>query len=355
MRWTRSFTVIELLVAAALTALLAALVLAAVSGLLNQWNRATGRLGAAAQARLVLDQLDQDLQGAILRTDGDVWLAVTVLPGTGLSGQWKPAAVAAQAKPGNTHPRTLNLAAPLLEEARFGVAGVWLRYFTTKPDTNADAAELSAPVAVGWQIIRRNVTANSASPQRYLLFRAEVRRTRTPGGAPGTFEAGYNLDPAAEPATPYMNANGTAGDPGNLLRPPLGAAFADHVIDFGVRLFVREPGGLRLIFPAQPAAENAAPAGGVLSAAAPPSLETQHLACSVTPAAGDYYRHAFPDVIDVMLRVLTEEGARTIAACESGRLQPPGGVAAGDYWWTLAEANSYVFTARIFLQSHASP
>ena len=145
------------------------------------------------------------------------------------------------------------------------MAGVWLRFFTTKPDTNASADDLSAPVAVGYQLIRQHVTSSAASEQRYLLFRSEVRRTRTSGGAPGTFEAGYNLDPAASPATPYLSPNATAGDPGNLLRAPLGSVLADNVIDFGVRLYVREAGGLRLIFPARPTGQGAPPATGELS------------------------------------------------------------------------------------------
>ena len=341
------FTLVELLVAAILTALLSAIGLAVLSGVVNHWSRSAGRLRAAAQAHLALDQIAQDLESAIFRADGNVWLAVTVLPDTGLSGQWKPATVPTQGKPGNTHARTLSLTVPSLEKARFGVAGVWLRFFTTKLDTGVSTSNLSAPVAVGYQIIRQHVTSSPASEQRYLLFRAEVRRSRTAGGAPGVFEAGYDLDPLAAPATPYMAAGGTSGDPGNLLRPPLGAVLADNVIDFGVRLYRKESGGMRLIFPARPATVGAAPASGELSSAAPPSAETQHLACSTAPAADDHYRHAFPDVAEVMLRVLTDEGARLVAACEAGHLQPPAGVAAADYWWSLAEARSQVFTRRI--------
>jgi hypothetical protein len=110
---------------------------------------------------------------------------------------------------------------------------------------------------------------------------------------------------------------------------------------------VRESGDLRLIFPARRAAFGAVPVSGTLSTASPPSVETQHLACSTTPATDDYYRHAFPEVVDVMIRVLTDEGARLVAAFEAGRLQPPAGVDPGDHWWTLAEAHSQVFTERI--------
>jgi len=109
-----------------------------------------------------------------------------------------------------------------------------------RPDSNASATELPAPIAVGYQIIRQNVTSSATSEQRYLLFRAEVRRTKTTSGAAGVFESGYDLDLAASPATAYMSPSGTTGDPGNLLRPPLGSALVDNVIDIGVRLYVRE-------------------------------------------------------------------------------------------------------------------
>ena len=347
MKAGRAFTLAELLVAAVLAALLALMVVAVMAQVLEQWNRTTARGTVAAEARLVLDQLAGDLQGAILRADGGACLVVSVLPDARLSGLWRPAAVPAQGKPGNEHPHTLDLAVPALDQARFGVAGVWLRLFTTKSDTGAGDANLPAPVAVGWQMVRRSVTSSPTAEQRYLLFRSEVRRTATAGGAPGTFEAGYDLDPAAVPPTPYQTANGTAGDPGNLIRPPLGAAFADNVIDFGMRLYVREGVHLRLIFPARPATRGGAPVVGALTAETPPSAETEHRARRSQPAADDYYRHAFPDTADIMIRVLTEEGARIVAAYEAGRLRPPDGVAAADYWWTLAEAHSEVFMRRV--------
>jgi Tfp pilus assembly protein PilE len=346
-----SFTLIEVLVAAALTAVLAALALAAVSGVMSHWNRTAGRLATAAEARLVLEQLAQDLQGAIFRADGNVWLAVAVQADTNLSGQWRAAARPSQAKPGNAHPGTLALAAPSIEEARFGVAGVWLRFFTTKLDTGAGATELSTPVAIGYQIIRQNVTASATSEQRYMLFRAEVRRTRAGGGAAGTFEAGYDLNPETVPATFYQTPSGTAGDPGNLIRPPLGSVLADNVIDFGVRLCLREGGDLRLVFPAAPATAGSMPVGGVLTNATPPAIETRHLVMSTGPAADDYYRHAFPDVVEVMIRMLDDAGARLLAAYEAGRLQPPIGVTPADYWWMLAETHSQVFTRRIAIAS----
>jgi hypothetical protein len=337
--------------AASITAMLATVLLMVAATAMSHWDRTTGRLRSAAAARQALDRLEQDLEGAIFRADGSVWLAATVLPDTTLSGQWRSASTGPLGKPGNTNRGTLDLGASDIADARFGVAGVWLRFFTTRADTNASAAELPAPIAVGYQIIRQNVTSSATSEQRYLLFRAEVRRTLSPGGGIGVFEAGYDLDPAASPATPYMTSSGTTGDPGNLLRPPLGAALLDNVIDFGVRFYVREKGDLRLVFPATPASTGAAPAAGAPTQATPPAAGTEHLARFALPVPNDAYRNAFPEVADIMLRVLDDEGARLLGAYEAGRLRQPAGISAADDWWAVALPHSQVFTRRVIVRS----
>jgi len=148
-----------------------------------------------------------------------------------------------------------------------------------------------------------------------------------------------------------MTPSGTAGDPGNLLRPPLGSALVDNVIDFGVRLYVREGGNLRLVFPATAAPVGGAPAGGTPAQTVPPSTETEHLAKAVSPAANDAYGHAFPNIAEVMVRVLDDEGARLLAAYEAGRLHSPTGISSADYWWILAMAHSQVLTRRVAIAS----
>ena len=44
---------------------------------MDHWDRSAGRLRVAAEARLGLDQIEQDLQAAIFRADGNVWLAAS--------------------------------------------------------------------------------------------------------------------------------------------------------------------------------------------------------------------------------------------------------------------------------------
>src|SRR5688500_1174362 len=88
----RGFTLVELLVAAGITALRAGFIAVIVRNVSTVWARAGNRLGTDAQARIVLDQLQVDLQGALYRDDGNVWLAADVLNTTGNSGFWQIAA-----------------------------------------------------------------------------------------------------------------------------------------------------------------------------------------------------------------------------------------------------------------------
>ena len=125
----------------------AGVIVGLISTTLAHWNRTQGTLTTESQARLVLDRLEQDLQGAWYRDDGNVWLAATVQAESSASGIWvngtKPVAT------------SLNHAAANLADARFGLAGVWLRFFTTTQGANPAAGDAAAPVAVSYQLIRR--------------------------------------------------------------------------------------------------------------------------------------------------------------------------------------------------------
>jgi type II secretory pathway pseudopilin PulG len=289
---------IELLVAASITVILAGLMLTVVVSALNSWNRSHGVLEAEAQARQTLDQLASDLQGAIYRNDGNVWLAAAVEDNTATSGGlWRDAS-------NHPKPSSVNLGPGLLADARFGIAGVWLRFVTTRPAATQSATEPVAPVAVAYQLIRR-IPNDVSGDAHYLLFRSEV--------APSvTFSGGYNLDPAANVA--YATT---------LKQPDKLSFIADNVIDFGVRLYSRgaTTGALTPIFPVS-------------------NADLTHLA-SEPPTGADIAKR-FPDVADVMIRVLTTEGVRQIQALENNASD-------GRDWWAIATANSKVFTRRIAL------
>ncbi|MBM3855276.1 MAG: prepilin-type N-terminal cleavage/methylation domain-containing protein, partial [Verrucomicrobia bacterium] len=167
----RGFTLVELLVAAGITAAIAGFIAIIVMNVSSTWSRASTRLGADAQARILLDQLQLDLQGALFREDGNVWLAADLLNGSsgGATGLW-------QIAPRNPKPvggLSLDLTATRadlraedrgrLERSRYGTAGVWLRFFTTSRGTNTSTATMSSPAAVGYQIIRRFTATNPAN------------------------------------------------------------------------------------------------------------------------------------------------------------------------------------------------
>ncbi len=322
MRPQNGFTLLELLVAAAITLVLAGIMLSVTAGALAAWRRAQGAPDNSAAANLALDLLERDLQSALLRNDTHVWLASDVInsPAQVATHGWF---VAGSIKPAGTQSQQLlpTGPAPQVEDARFGLSGCWLRFFTGKPDTNGTGRDLSAPSAVGYQILRRRIGATGGEA-RYRLYRADVRQTASSSGRPGTFQSGYDITLGN-----YAAASTTQGDAGTVLTPALADALADNVVDFGLWFYVRTPGGdLRRVYPATNA----------------------DLSWRV-PQAG-----MVPQVADVMLRVLTQDGATQINAIESGLVTRPAIYATdADWWWAIALANSSVFTRRIELKGGA--
>ncbi|MGH7943471.1 MAG: PulJ/GspJ family protein [Opitutaceae bacterium] len=352
------FTVLELLVAAGITALLAGFIAVIVQNISVVWARAGNRLGTDAQARIVLDQLQLDLQGALYRDDGNTWFAADVLNTTGNSGLWQ----AAGRNPKPATSLSLQMTAPDIANARFGVAGIWLRFFTTSRGTNtaSNAASISAPAAVGYQLIRRFTATNPANLNTaYLLHRTEVRPGASGTGGslrPGVLESGYDITAAAYSGAGSTSNNGSnAADPLAIRIPGgarvLDAVVADNVIDLGVRCYVRDaaqPGGLRLIFPAN--------ATGGLSNATNMPLRGKLPSNTPTTIANDDHLTLFPDVIDVMVRILTDHGAALIANIE--RVQTPALTVPAKYnsnvqewWWGVAQENSRIYTRRIVVNA----
>ncbi len=328
----RAFTLVELLVASGVTVLLVGFIVAVVSNVSGFWTRSSGRLSTESQARYALDQLTLDLQSAQFRDNGATWLAASVSANTATSTLWNTTGtITANLKPATAAGTALAYRAPNIADATFGPAGTWLRFFTTKRGANitTDATTLSSPVAVGWQIVRRASAANAGnSDRRYFLHRTEV--------APAaTLNTGFDITAAAYAGAAAQSGNtGAIGTPRSVRTPQdLGAIAAENVIDFGVFLYTQSA----------PAAGSAA-----LIRIFPSAAETTHLA-TAPPRVG-VSNAQFPEIGDVMIRVLTDEGATLIAAYEAGRLTPPAGRTNAQYWWDLALAHSQVFTRRVTLR-----
>lgn len=355
------FTILELVVAVGITALIAGFGVAALSGVSGFWSRSTGRISAESQARYVLDQLATDLQSALYQDDGKTWMAATIPANTTSNTLWSNANTTGTAiKPANT---AAGVGAPSLQaiangnladnsstSPRFGVAGTWLRFFTSKRGTNATtnatvtAENVSAPTAVSYQILRRASTATANNlDRRYFFHRAEVRPTGTGTGANqlGTLQVGFDItaaayQPASSSGTPPVRS------PSEIKFPTLNTVLAENVIDFGVRLYIYVPSDTT----GQPVLTQIFPSSNTDLA------HTATLPPRVLNSANNY-TNCFPEVVDVMVRVLTDEGARILAGYEAApqRLLLPAGSGrtAQQYWWDLAIANSQVFTRRIVL------
>src|SRR5882724_494018 len=321
---TRGITLVEVLVAAAVTLLLAGLLLAVASNLLIAWGRATGSLEAEGQADIVLDQLARDLEATVSRADAQAWFVATVQndqSGAGDAGMtnedWPTGA-----KPGGLGSLLLEPGSGELADAHFGQAGVWLRFFTTQPDANDQPANRSVPRAVAYQLVRRR----NGGQYVYQLYRSQVR----PSGASSTFGAGYSLFAPA-----YTTPSGVAQNPGNVRRPNAQYLIGNNIIDFGMRVWARATDGSRvLVFPS-------GIAGGHSLVATTDSTTTP------IGYAGKPVTRTFPATIDIMVRVLSPDGKTAISNLEAGFTQPPPNASAADFWWRVAEAHSSVFVRRI--------
>lgn len=322
----RGFTLLELLVAVTITLLLAGLILSVTASVLNLWRRTQGGFSAATEAKLAMDLLERDLGSAVCRRDNGNWLAATVAADVnGVTNHGWITTGSLVLKPGTADSLRL-LPDPdargerRIADARFGLSGTWLRFI----GVNADAGG-SVPVAIAYQIARRpvtgSVTTTNPAPRRYTLYRSIVATATT-------FAAGNNITAAA-----YGSSSSTPGSQraaSTITNPVTLDALAANVVDFGVWLYVRNSdGSLRRIFPLT-------------------NADLAHVAVGSASPADD---SRMPEAADVMLRILSEEGATRIENIETGKVTRPAQYASdAEWWWAVAEANSRVFVRRVLIE-----
>jgi len=359
----RGFTVLELIVAVSVTAVLSGMLLLISRQVLETQTVSSAELERNQIAHFVLDQIQEDLQCALYRNDGNVWMAMNLLNESDNSGSWIEPKKSSFAKPPLNSLRIIESDWPsdALQDAeidslgqgpfaksRFGLAGTWLRFFTQSPELDPQAKGDGAARAVSYQIIRYGITGSSNSRKRYHLFRSDV-------SAKNTFEAGYNLHPEndswygsdASNISVDPNFLGTPRVPSTLINPvieeggdylPTSFSLATNIIDFGIRAYHLEKnsfgtGNLVQIFP--PIDQDSP--GNLL---AEEFLATSHIPYQVIT---DPTFYLFPDVVDVMVRVLSEEGARILESFENGDFPNMEEVD----WWSIAEEHSKVYFRRI--------
>jgi len=346
-----AFTIIELLVAVAVTALLVTFMVTVTTNVLSAWNRSSGVLTSGNQARVILDQLSQDLQGAVIRRGPDVMFAASLQESPPAIADRPPGAEwIANSKPNSVIVGAGVSASPLLSDTRFGQAGVWLRFFTTPSDNTEVSGSIplqntSAPRAVAYQLSRVKVGSATSEQISYRLYRSEVRPSHDLPvfAARSVFALGYDLFGANAYNQPTNTNSGhnftgttdNGGEPGSIRKPDNNQMIGNDVIDFGVRLFERNAtGDLIEIFPVdRRVGSNVVP----VFAATTDTAKRDPFNSTVTHSFG------YPAVAEVFVRILSQEGVRQLTAFELGLLE---GV-----WWDIAIQHSQVYTRRIEIKS----
>ncbi len=265
----------------AVTSVIAIFVISFGSSLTSLVKTSGSDVTVALDASFALDTIATDLENAVFLELGSPMLAVsalshsTTIPGEfdrTLSGFWQDATMSGRPTDLDFNPAT----------DHYGWAGSWLRFFTTAPSMNA----------VGYQIIRREAF-DDTSGEIYALYRAVVRNDHT-------LVAGYDITDVAYGVIPPDSTSTVQA--GRITKPTRTLILQENVIDFGVRLYVYEseaitsldsPKGLRLIYPSTDFE--------TLS-----SGDREHVAST---AVGTTWSDRYPDVVEIFIRVLSEEGA----------------------------------------------
>ena len=354
------FTILELLVAVSVTALLAAMLLNITSQVVTTQSQASGDLETNQVAQFILDRIQEDLQCAISRNDGNVWMAAKILTSEDNSGSWVRAN--SVAKPEDESKRVFfddwsDVAWPddnkgkedkelaeanqqgSLIESRFGIGGTWLRFFTQAPELDPKVTNKGGIRAIAYQVVRYGLTGATTSRPRYQLFRSDV-------STENTFAANFNLHPTDGFYNSQSNDNFRSAriienpiSNGSQNESPTSFSLASNIIDFGIRAYIYQKnsqgtGFLKQIFPKTETLNHD-----------DELLASTHPDYRMNPSDASY--NSFPEVIDVMIRVLTSEGESAINALEEGLTPVPEGFEEGEYWWEIAEKNSEVYTRRI--------
>lgn len=307
-----AFTLVEVLTASALALLLLAALAGAVMRMGEDGRRLGDHIDRGGRVRLVLDQISTDMQSIVVQQDSNNWLAIDILDQPGNSGLWlnapgqKPADLSLELNP-RSKPDKQGIEWALPEDYRFGMGGMWLRFFTTAAERELleDGKVVPGDVnAVGYQLIRRAMpgagSINSASGS-YQLFRSLVR-------ADETFRAGYQIENYAGAAT--------AGSPGELKSPSEDSLICDNILDIGI--IVHEMNAEQKYVQAFP-------------------MRHKSLPPLKNPRQYRVPRDGIPAAIEVMIRVISLSGSRELRSAEAAGINP-------DAWWQLAKRHSRVYS-----------
>ena len=299
------FTILELLIATAVSVILLGLFLTVSTNILDAWGSSRDSLSSNAKARIILDTLSSDLESAILREDSGVWLACDVLETTTNSGRWESST---PQKPTGSASLQIDLEDPNLNanDYRFGVAGSWIRFLASPVDASesGDGGDVNA---IAYQLIRRKPHSRSSDlDEGYHLYRSVVR-------------ADHTLDEVLEDEGYYIDAfDGPSyeGQAGEIVAPRNDSSLiARDVVDFGIAFYApNATGRLEAIYP-----------------------------LTSSPTSFRIPQDGFPSSAEIFVRILEEEGAKRLNAYERGLIPTDD----PDFWWNTVNEFSSVYTQRV--------
>ncbi len=275
----QGFTLIELIAALSITVLIGYFFISIGGDFVDTWDHVGDSVARETEARSALDTIARDLESAFFRDGSDIMFAVDGLSdNTNAGAKWESGA--AERPSGTGYDPTNH---------QYGWAGCWVRLISASPSLNA----------VGYQIIRSTIKDGVGTP-RYMLYRNVVLHENLVANAETSI--GYDLSDLAYTSN------------GDVVTPSRSNILAMNVVDFGVRLYIYDasgggdpsgddaPDGLRLIFPADGSSELVSDVSGMSHAA--------------STFAGTNYSQRYPDVVEVFVRVLSEDGAGQLSEIE---------------------------------------
>ncbi len=307
----KAFTLIELVVALAVTAVIGFFFISIGRDFANAWDNFGDSVARETEARAALDIIARDFESAYFLEGSDHMFAVDVLGDDSNTGsKWEGASAG---RPISSGFDTAN--------HEYGWAGCWVRLITASPTLNA----------VGYQIIRSTIRDSVGTP-RYMLYRNATLAKDT---VDNIQTYGMNLSSSV-----YTTGGGASAiTRSNIL--------AVNVVDFGVRLYIYEPAsspdypdpsdvdapdGLRLIFPANSSSR--------LETTIPSTLQHQG-----STFVGATYGDRYPDVVEVFIRVLSQNGADEISVMEEG--------GSNATWEEIVENNSRLYRRYIVVRGRS--
>lgn len=251
------FTVIELMAAAIITALIGAALVMVASNATILWKRGTGVMSIDNRANFVLDILEKDLGSIIWNVNNpEEGFEARIRNNTSNLTAWRYTDTSGSGSRGweglnSTHLRptgssSLVLTGDILNR-RFGQGGIQLTFIARTSDGDsprimgmAPEGPQHLPTMISYQIVRQEESWGPMKNSWYRLFRSVVRPGPQEGGSEGEednfYKLGADLTNSKYRPTSLSHKNDRF-HPETLSIPHPDMVLADGIVDFGIVAF----------------------------------------------------------------------------------------------------------------------